>query len=182
MEYLQKLSTLFSFHSLDLFQQLNTKGVLAGGNIVYVLNDFVPKESVGDIDVFINDKEIFLQLLKDIKFCYRVNEIEVTNPEQYFELSEEESEKISIVSVTLVEERVQIQLILQEYESAFDVIESFDLDYVQCTLYKSQVFQTEICKKAHLKRKILCGDEFPPSFKRLRKASLKGFKTNISRK
>lgn len=177
MEYLEKLSTLFSFHSMDLLQQLNTKGVLAGGSIVYALNDFVPKESVGDIDVFINDKETFLQVLEDLRFCYRVDKIEVTNPEQYYELSEEESEKISIVSVTLIEERVQIQLILQEYESPFDVIESFDLDYVQCALHKDKIFQTEICKEAHFKRKILCGNEFPPSFKRLQKASQKGFKT-----
>ena len=39
----------------DIFKILNTKGVIAGGSVVYALNDFVPKTSVGDIDIFIND-------------------------------------------------------------------------------------------------------------------------------
>ena len=54
----------------DIFKILNTKGVIAGGSVVYALNDFVPKTSVGDIDIFINDPKIFKECLGLIKENY----------------------------------------------------------------------------------------------------------------
>lgn len=57
-----KFAKIFnSNETLDLLDKLQNDHVIAGGSIVWFLNDFVPKSSIGDIDVFINSKEKFIE-------------------------------------------------------------------------------------------------------------------------
>ncbi len=173
--HLIKLSNLWSLDDrLPLVEKLSNIGVIAGGSIVYTLNDFVPSDSVGDIDVYINDKQKFIDLINYIKFKYPV-EIEVINFSDY-EQSSSFSE-IGIVNITLPHERVKLQLILIEYDFPMQIIESFDLDYVQCAFFKDSIYTTNQCNQAFHDRKIYIATEYPPSFKRLKKAISKGFST-----
>lgn len=171
---LYKLSNLFdTFDASELIVHLNIKGVLAGGSIVYMFNNFVPKKSVGDIDVFVNSKETFIELLHHIKDKYPVeNFYKIDN---YVDNLDDKTPLISIVNVSFSNESVLVQLILQDYQNPTDVIESFDLDYVQCAVHCKTIYKTEICKRAHKSKTVHCGTEFPPKIKRLEKASNKGF-------
>ena len=85
MEYIQKLTSLFvsstdkqkyndqisqSNKLYDLINMLQQKHVIAGGSIVWLLNDFVSTESVGDIDVFVNMEEEYTKLVSLLKTEY----------------------------------------------------------------------------------------------------------------
>lgn len=185
-----------------LLMYLSNLGVIAGGSMVYALNNFVPGSSVGDIDVFINDKVKFLEAFRILKSRTYFDQILVSNPGKYFQgdLSgvipsegpdEVEDSKISIITFVFkdaipgVDRKgsdsiwPRIQLIFQNFERPEEVIESFDLDYVQCAYHQGQVYLTEICKQSHINRTVFKATEFPPTIDRLEKAYHKGFKVPI---
>ena len=192
----------------DLFDYLSERGVIAGGSVVYALNDFVPRSSVGDIDVFINNKKTFLEIIDYMKDQYP--DIDVLAIENYFDDFNEPGDKISVITLSnskpsIIEimsdtytvklfndisegndeetrpkkENINIQLILYKYSTAFDVINDFDLDYVQCAFTQGQVYTTSICRNAHAKRQVMVGIEWPPVERRIQKALNKRFKVKV---
>ena len=55
MDIINNISRLFTtFNANKLLQVINKYGVIAGGSVVYALNDFVKKKSVGDVYIIKN--------------------------------------------------------------------------------------------------------------------------------
>lgn len=69
---------------------------------------------------------------------------------------------------------MSIQLILSPFTDPMDLIESFDLDYVQCALHNNLIYKTDACTESHLQRAILCYIS-ECKFTRFSKALKKGF-------
>ena len=198
----QRLNDLISD---DLLNYLSERGVIAGGSVVYALNDFVPKSSVGDIDVFINNRTTFLEIIDHIKT--QSPDIDVLAIQNYFDNFNEPGDKISVITLSnqqpsIVEQmsdlytaklfndicegkeeierpkkgNINIQLILYKYSTPFDIINYFDLDYVQCAFTQGNLYTTTICRNAHVKKQVMVGIEWPPVERRVQKALNKGFK------
>jgi hypothetical protein len=157
---------------LNLLSKLSNIGIIAGGSVVYALNSFVPKETVGDIDVFVNTKidfwkcvELIYEKFPDCKFTIGSSHI-VNHP-------------TSIINVNIVETKSPpIQLILREFVSPKKLLKNFDIDYVQCGIHNNKLLITKFCKESHKERKIL---RVRPNIKeeRLIKATRKNFKSIV---
>jgi len=180
MDPIAKLSELFNKHYFNYFIKfLNEVGVIAGGSIVYLLNNYVPKTTVGDIDVFINDKN---ELIDSIKMLQSIcpNECKFNYFENYRTSGENEMiYGISVVTAIIENEDVSFQFILQDYKDVLQVLESFDIDYVQCGLHENEIYTTDICKISHINRCINQFSELPLCMNRLLKAHNKGFATPL---
>ena len=177
MEYIQKLTSLFE-KSVDekehdnnkfyeLINMLQQKHVIAGGSIVWLLNDFVPKNTVGDIDVFVNMEEEYTKLITLLKTKYNATLSSISQN------SYGTFENCGVVSAKIFN-RITIQLILLAYTDPMDVLQSFDLDYVQCALHNNTIYKTDACAESHLARAILCYKP-PCKFTRFSKVLKKGF-------
>lgn len=168
-EVLKKISGLFTtFDGFSALQYISCKGVIAGGSAVFGLCDFVPPSSVGDIDVFVNDKNTFFEIINWIKNKYKVESYGIFD-----------TEYCSVISIKIQGERVEIQLIYQNWERPEDVIRSFDMDYVQCCIYEEEVQKTHECQESHSKRKIIRIRDTRFKMIRFEKAIKKGFKCPI---
>lgn len=77
------------FSGIKLIKYLQKQGVIAGGSAVYAMNDFVPIDSVGDIDVFINDPHIFIDVLNHLKEKYEASFSSI-NSDLYYNESDDE--------------------------------------------------------------------------------------------
>lgn len=168
--YAQKLASLFTtFNAIPLVTQLQSDHVIAGGSIVWLLNDFVPAESVGDIDVFINGREAYIETLDLLK--NRGAKIYTSDGNKY--------QNASVFEARFKGEQIAIQLILFKYETPLDLISNFDFDFVQCALHENEIYRTGICIKSHQTRKIkyYVGSV---NYNRLFKAINKGFMCPLS--
>jgi hypothetical protein len=152
-------------------------GIIAGGAVVYAINDFVPNDSVGDIDVYINTREKFIALVQHLYAQYTVTRMEeISNS---YDIENEERE-VTVIHIHVNECSIPIQLILQEYTDFMDVIMSFDLDYVQCYIGTDGIIvRTDACAIAHNTRRVKYTEENNVGIHRLWKAYNKGFTTYI---
>lgn len=151
-----------------LFHELTKFGVIAGGSIVYGICDFVPRSSVGDIDIFVNT-------LGDFHTC-----IDILRP-----YAIEYSSICKFLSVVEIKTATAIyQLIYKPHPEPYvmNLLESFDYDYVQCGYHKGKLYTTDRCKKSHEAREILEFNSTRFTVNRLKKAVIKGFKTPIIEK
>jgi hypothetical protein len=153
------------FRVLHLLQQ---KGVIAGGSMVYALNDFVPKESVSDIDVFMTYDEKGEFHKQEETVCRSVlNALLEEFPDAVVKTPYGATTGVSVVTVFLMpsmltEEEVSlphfsnvpIQLIFNHLQHPQDIIESFDLDYVQCALSNNRIYITSEAREAHQRRRV----------------------------
>lgn len=172
-----RLAHLF-FPSQDtLIDYLSNNGIIAGGSIVYALNHFVSPESVSDIDVYINDKTRFLEVIKYVYDHYTGVQLTTINPIDYSGKSVIH-DKISIVNLLLEQQRVNLQFIYHEFESATDIIKNYDYDYVQCGLDSNNLIISQDCSESHKQRRIIKGYHLSNAT-RLRKATLKGFSAPV---
>lgn len=69
------------------------RGVIAGGSVVYAMNDFVPIDSVGDIDVFVNDPLVLINMLEYLKEKYGATFTSI-NSDLYFSESDNDIDYI----------------------------------------------------------------------------------------
>nr|QBK91705.1 MAG: tRNA nucleotidyltransferase/poly(A) polymerase [Pithovirus LCPAC304] len=170
----EKIASSFS-HKKELVWELQQYGVLAGGAIVYALCDFVPLETVGDIDVFVATVEIGKQVLSYLCEQYPIFHIETPDSQATSRIDEPDGKTTSPVVSFVVEGALPIQIIVRSFECPMDVLESFDLDYVQCGIAGGTLYQTSRCEMAHTTRKIRYFRD--PTFRggRLEKAIQKGF-------
>jgi hypothetical protein len=155
--------------SIDLLKFLTDKALIAGGSVVYALNDFVPVSTVGDIDVFVPSVEIFEELQTVISnyFSATFTPMGFLNQSTY-----------SIVNVKIEDISTEIQLIYKPYKDPNEILDTFDLDYVQCGLFNGTIIETPRCQRSHRDR---CINEFLGvnrifRKRRINKALKKGFK------
>ena len=172
-----KLAELFSPPNYELIRYLTEVGAIAGGSLVYALNNFVPATSVGDIDVYIRDPQVFIDTITGVYNRFAGTQLETISSVDY---SGEDIElgRTSIVNVFLKDQRVNLQFILQDYNSLEDIVRDYDLDYVQSALNSTTLFTTDSCRRSHQARRVIEGYQ-PPNITRLRKATLKGFQAPV---
>lgn len=196
-QFVQRLVKLFPdtiTTAPDIIKTLSTIGVIAGGSVVYALNDFVPSNAVSDIDVFISTKEAFIEASLFLHNTGKVKSIHRRCAKSYNESNWFESTSITVLDFELVAPIVNyapysfayptrpnpftIQLIYQEFTSPIDVIRTFDLDYVQCCFSEGRIFRSRECVESHTQRRIKTG-YYVPRAKRMSKGLAKGFETTV---
>jgi hypothetical protein len=157
---------------LNLLSKLSNIGIIAGGSVVYALNSFVPKESVGDIDVFVNKEN-------DIMNCIELIYEKFPNCEKIvYNFETLQNDNYSIVIIKILENCPPIQIILYKFISHIELLEGFDIDYVGCGIHNNKLYITKDCIKSHNERKIL-KVRTSIKYERLLKATRKGFKCII---
>lgn len=165
---LQRLANLLG-NNESLVEILSTKGIIAGGSMVYALLPDVNIDTVGDIDVFVDTVEIFKELLDFLQ--------ELPIEKKYYSYLDDPNSEISIVSIKLEDAKVPIQIIMSDKSDPMELINSFDLDYVECAFFQGKIYQTVNCQIAHQTRVV---DKFRLLRSvRLLKANKKGFKVPI---
>nr|QBK92551.1 MAG: tRNA nucleotidyltransferase/poly(A) polymerase [Pithovirus LCPAC401] len=155
----------------DTFTEISTLGVIAGGSVVYALNDFVPEQSVGDVDIFVfgENKKIFNELSVIIRAatgCLFPKE------------SEHYWEGANLMQVVTFENShgKSIQLILSKMKDPQELVSNFTLDYVRCYFHKGMFGVAEDAQKSHMSRTITLPDGNHDDIEvRIQKALKKGF-------
>ncbi len=149
-------------------------GVVAGGAATYLLDNALTFDQVGDIDVFVldNDVGIFKNIL-DLIYTHSQNFTPQYN-----------REKSSVTVEYHGKKWKNIQVVLTTFSSPDQLIEAFDMDYVQCAFYQEDgMLRTLATRRAfdahisHIIRDI--GSEKLNArrlLKRLYKAYKKGYK------
>jgi len=174
--WLDRLSKLLPPNSEELLQKILNKGMVAGGAVVYTLCPDLKPSQVGDIDIFVmNSKCILVELLELTEEWIKTNNISYTFLPAGFSKPPEFKDEVSLVTLRL-EKKFSLQFIFSSFDKPMEVLNGFDLDYVQCGFYKGKVYQTEACKKALLKREIFTAKNEYIKGKRILKAIKKGFK------
>lgn len=174
----------------------NANVVIAGGSVVYALNSFVPLLSVGDVDIFINNKTTFIKIIEK---CIELfgGDYEWKNYHGYgdydkkgngFFCEETYATKMTTISVITIKpfgrecytNHFELQFIYFNWETPYDVINNFHYDYVQCALYKKQLYITDNCVIAHKNKEIRICNEIPKKmWSTLNKANMKNFKSPL---
>ena len=158
------ISRLDDLCGYEICRELQEYGMITGGSVCYALNEFVPQESVGDIDIFVNSVEN-ADKVRDI-ILEHCDNITLKTPR-----GRPESNVISFVTDKFI-----IQIILTEIVNIHEVIDTFDLDYIQCGLFFNKLYITDRCKEAHKLRKVQYYNEAKfNNNHRLVKAAKKGF-------
>lgn len=173
MDLLIKMSSLFDQQQtmLSILIELNNLGLIAGGSVVYACNSFVESDSVSDIDVFVNSVE---------SFWNAINCIETRFEDIQYEIFDYYNQKTcSLVNLIIPDEKIKIQIIYREYETPFDVFDSFDLDYVCCGITNNELYLTPECEQSHKVKKICHIKTLNPEIGRFEKAIKKGFNSPI---
>ena len=174
-----RLAELFDPPQYELIKYLTDNFCICGGSVVYGLNPFVLKETVGDIDVICGNKRKMLEALSVVRRTCNVTAFERVSSASYSGVCDgDEFGAVSIVNVSLEGNEVKLQFILQEYTNILDIVQNYDLDYVQCGIDKGMIFRTESCARSHRERQVFEAYQIPNA-KRMRKATLKGFKAPI---
>ena len=151
-------------------------GIIAGGSVVYALNKFVPKQSVGDIDIFVlnEDINIFHKLrgiISNATCC-------LSPEESKYHWEELEGEQRMKTATYNNSKGKPIQLILSKMKNPQELMNNFDLDYVKCYFHKGMFCVTEDCQKSHETKTITLPDNPNNDIEvRIQKARKKGFKT-----
>jgi hypothetical protein len=174
MEHLQVISSLFEgdINHYLLLDELSKIGVIAGGSVVFALNQFVSKESVGDVDIFCPNEEKFWKALNCIiEYC--------GNNLKYYTYKCHNPCELSVLTIEIFNERVNYQLILKEFDTPIDIINDFDFDYVQCAIYSNEFYITKECKQSHNAKRILKFRDLRFRNDRPFKAIKKGFKCPV---
>lgn len=175
MNYQQCIERLSGLVHIDILNYaLEIGGLIAGGSVVFALNDFVPRETISDIDIFIPSVEAFRKM---INYLSSVHGLVI----EYMCVWEQEENGI-ICSIAncffpnTKKKSLYIQLIYDPFNDPMNLLEFFDTDYVQCGLYKDQVLMTNRCKRSHQDRRVYEFSDIK-TFKnfRIMKAKNKGF-------
>nr|QBK93204.1 MAG: tRNA nucleotidyltransferase/poly(A) polymerase [Pithovirus LCPAC403] len=155
----------------ETFIKINNLGVIAGGSVVYALNEFVPKQSVGDVDIFVlnEDLGIFNKLRGIIRNA--TGNIPEESDDNY-------CEKINLTKVATFENPrgKPIQLILSTMKNPRELVNDFTLDYVRCYFHEGMFGVTESARQAHASKTVTLLDKNHDDIEiRIQKARKKGF-------
>jgi hypothetical protein len=162
----------FSDESRHIFDNMNWDNVIVAGG--YVLRCLLPQPAAitaavasatgcsGDIDLFVYGAtdEIRRETFRRVVLYFAPHKT-------YYAVNG------AVTTLCIVGVPYNIQIILTGVESIADVLEDFDLDYVQCA-YNGVVYMTIDCMLA-LKQQCVIRTNGGPANKRVIKAYLKGF-------
>lgn len=151
--------------------------------MVYALSDpsTVSRESVGDLDFLIGkeDHQAFDRLLRIITEHYG-GQCTYSVPTTQLSCAERLSDvTISVANIQPLGAPIQFQLILTDAWFISEVLESFDLDYVQCGLYGGRVWTTPACDRALRDHRVHEYHTAALRWHRLVKAARKGFPVKV---
>lgn len=171
MNQLARINTLFNKDHLEELKSIQKIGVIAGGAVTYAMCDFVPKGSVGDVDLFVGTVE-------DAEKVAEIFGSKLSDPV-------DRGYNIKIWTVPVADETMTVQVIqyadaiegLTAKERALNVVGHFDIDAVQCAIHDDNLYTTDRCLAAHQNRTV---NQFRLNWglhSRLRKMMNKGFNT-----
>lgn len=131
------------FHQYDIqrdipfYDKLNDNMIIAGGYPLNIASHIFKNKPIinDDIDIFINDKESFIELYR-----YLSNDDTYTlkfRGSRYYQ----ESPCCSVINVK--QGKIIFQLIYMEFDSVEFLLNTFDMDYCQFAIYKKQLCYTE---------------------------------------
>ena len=163
MEYYK--NDIEKFTNFDLLKELTNIGVWAGGSLVCMFSE--DYNNIGDIDIFTNTIENGYKIIELIK-KYDENVIYETFQGRF---------RTSVVNC-IIKNSKPIQIIIKNFEYWYDLIEEFDLDYVQCGFYKNEIYYSESFKNSYEKKEISIFNKNLSSY-RCFKAAKKGYKTKV---
>lgn len=208
-KHTQRLCKLFGFdHTnekhLKIFNNITSHGAIAGGAMVYALNEFVPRESVGDIDIFVLDGNSgirsFWIIIEELTKFYSnyvsdflnnnlIKDVEnivsgyVDGQVKYTMYSKDNNKKThdgidhedthSIININFLD-IFNIQVIMSACNNIIDVLDNFDLDFVQCAYYNGKAIISNKSKSAHERREVTIL-KTPIRSDRIKKIYSKGF-------
>lgn len=163
---IEKLASLFIENGPSVIENLVQLGFIAGGSIVWAL-DTQAKYQPSDIDLFVNETKNVDKVISMVENIFGSSKID-----RY--VYEKEGKNVcSIVDIN-IGKGPQIQIVC--LDTGFkETIDLFDMDYVQCGIYKDEFYISDACKKAHETKEVWTFYELP-SKRRLEKAFSKGFK------
>ena len=124
---------------------LEMGAIIAGGIVVYVLNNHVDEDCVGDCDVFIPNANVELY-----NKCIQYIDEKIVGPKTYILIGK-------ILSIGAVGSKIPFQVILSEGD-VYDIISTFHSDYVQCALYSGKgtphgqcpyIYETDVISTFH---------------------------------
>jgi hypothetical protein len=180
---LMRINTAFLDKITDL-------GVIAGGAITYALNNFVPIESVGDIDIFVlagdEDKfKIIIKLLINYYSSYIINNFcekyiikdvcNIINKYIGNEIKHSIFKNVTNKSILNMKwKNINIQLILSSFTTINDLLNNFDIDINKCGYYKKKITTISDARNA-FDTKIASCLKKEMRFDRLKKIYNKGF-------
>jgi len=147
-----RLCSLLPIYDPAFLEKLNQKAVIAGGSVVYACCPDLKRNYVGDIDFFVlnEDKDTFVELLLEVRDWAQKNSLSVKFCTR--EPHHPEDKDFSVVSAKF--EMFTLQFVFSGKTSPLEVIQGFDMDYVQCSYFKGKLLRTEPCLKAHQTRTI----------------------------
>jgi len=161
----QRLCSLFPGDGKAFFDfiQNDPNLVVAGGGVVYATNDQIERSIVGDVDIFVlnKDTEAIKRIFTFVENAFKQRDVRVAL-------------KTSLLELFFHNHNHSVQIILTDAPDPTALVERFDVDYVMCGFHRGKLFATERAIRAHLSGNICYLDEFT-SFKRLQKAIQKGF-------
>lgn len=145
---LDRISSLFTTHvPVYVLRDLCNLGVIAGGSVVFAMNNFVPKDSIGDVDIFLRTADDFQQALSLIRSNFPSAGLSIPCNSGYYGMS--------VLNIKISQDDIPFQLIYKKWSDPNDLISKFDLDYVQCGIFNCSIFRTEECRESHKERRVI---------------------------
>lgn len=117
---------------LEIFQD---KSVIAGGSVLYLTKGV----ETYDVDIFVSDKDLIVSYIKMLLGSYPDLEIIGNEIRAY---------SCPVLNVN-IGYKMEIQFIYTEYSDVHDLVETFDMDYVQCGIQNGTIYRTDACVAAH---------------------------------
>ena len=122
------------------FIEITNIGIVAGSSVTYAKYEFIPKALVGFMRFFVlkNDWKDFSKLKKIFQNLDSMTECV---PEYYWDMSYQDS----IVNLVRFKNNagIPIEIIQSNMENISELIEGFDLKYIQCCYYKGALHITK---------------------------------------
>jgi hypothetical protein len=162
------------FQNKHLLLDLQTIGILAGGCIA-------TPHLCSDIDIFVHDWEQWCGIqakLNDHHVLYQarclVSGYVAEHAESKRVSVDPDANKFSVIELTIPGEILPLQIVFSEALTPMELIEGFDMDYVQAAIYQSQFFCTQAFRVAN-QTHCVSFLRFPLTKERFEKARKKGY-------
>lgn len=157
----------------EALEVLLCNGVIAGGTMVKCCDGlFSEKRDIEtiDIDVYVNDLDNFKTLVVYFK-PIATDIFKLSKRSRCYNSTPDIECDDSILNIKY--KKQIIQLIYFDYETPKDILDSYDMDYVQCAFSGSDIIMSEWCKTAYHNKQVRYISKVEDY--RIRKALYKGF-------
>lgn len=171
---IERLNGLYTNDESDFLISLQEKGFLAGGAMVFALNDWVPPNTVGDLDFFATSIDIANEMIDMICAHFSRDKPPAIERGEYATVW-----TFSAWGKKLIDVPIQVIYLKNDHPDCHSVLADFDIDAVQCGLFGGEIYQTERCKNAHSNKQVSFVRANFNLTRRLFKLRRKGFKAPI---